>query len=246
MTQQVATVPEEWAPRAPVAGIPPLRGHRWATRRLEPGQDLYTADERTARLFVIVDDLLISRSDLDQVAELLGPGDVVNTAALASTEAWAAAYGTTVTALSPARTRSIKLTTLTSVMARNPALSLWLAASVAHRIRRIETQRLLRLDSSAGDASSLVAWILLRLQSCLGSDWICAGSRHRLSQSVLADLVGMKRETVNRSLGLMRRRGWVTVVDDHLVIVDRGALERRARHALRIAPVPDLQGWSAQ
>ena len=53
--------------------------------------------------------------------------------------------------------------------------------------------------------------------------------RHNLSQGDLAQLVGARRGTVNRTLSKLERRGWVQVGYKSLVILDGAKLAHRYR-----------------
>ena len=94
--------------------------------------------------------------------------------------------------------------------------------------------RLLEADQKIGglmllDVSGRVAHLLLELASRDAQEMIPDMPTHE----VIAQMVGSSRETVSRTIGTMRTKGYVEVVGDGMRILNRSALESAAGHMLR-------------
>jgi CRP-like cAMP-binding protein len=113
---------------------------------------------------------------------------------------------------------------------------------VAERMMRILARRLRRTDHDLSDlvftdVGGRVAKQLLRLAQQFGvQDGDFTRVVHDLTQEELAQLVGAKRETVNKALGEFSARGWITLDGrKSLVISDSQRLASRARDAVLVA-----------
>lgn len=109
-----------------------------------------------------------------------------------------------------------------------PRVAVNLMRLLMARVERRETQ----LESATHhEVARRVARLLLALSSYLGSPASAAGPpgrvelRPRPSHQVLADMLGVRRETITLTIGLLRRASVVRVERDHLVLLCP-ALER--------------------
>ena len=48
----------------------------------------------------------------------------------------------------------------------------------------------------------------------------------RLTQTALASLISASRESTNRALRSLQRKGWIDMVDGYIVILEPGELSR--------------------
>ena len=115
---------------------------------------------------------------------------------------------------------------LHDIIQRHPRIGLNLLVTLAGRLRR--TTEALRALSTL-DVNGRVAKQLLSLSEQHGIQGVAGATIGlRLTQSDLAALVGASRESVNKVLGFFRRRGWITVDDQHrITIVKREELAKR-------------------
>ncbi len=125
----------------------------------------------------------------------------------------------TVAALTDAVVLRIPRESVLAVAAHSPALTRALLGSLARTIRRL-----------TGDAADLVfldtprrvAKLLLSLAPGSGPPRVHLA----LTQSELAERVGATRQTVNAALQGLQRRGWITVDQRDVTLLDLPALRR--------------------
>lgn len=98
-----------------------------------------------------------------------------------------------------------------------PRIAINLLATLAGRVRRTNetVQALSSLDVHGRVAKQLL--LLSRQHGTVMPQGIQIGVR--LTQSDLAGLVGASRESVNKVLGYFRKRGWVTLDDQHRITI---------------------------
>ena len=130
-------------------------------------------------------------------------------------------------AVRPSTVAALSREVLERLMDASPRVAVNLMRLLLVRLERRETQ----LESATHhEATRQVARLLLALCSYLGSPGSAGGPpgrvelRPRPSHQVLADMLGLRRETITLTIGLLRNARAVRVERDHLVL--RPALER--------------------
>jgi CRP/FNR family cyclic AMP-dependent transcriptional regulator len=111
------------------------------------------------------------------------------------------------------------VTPVRALLLQHDVLMGWIGErrEVAERMMRILARRLRRIDHDLSDlvftdVGGRVAKQLLRLAQQFGvQDGDFTRVVHDLTQEELAQLVGAKRETVNKALGEFSARGWITL-----------------------------------
>jgi CRP/FNR family cyclic AMP-dependent transcriptional regulator len=137
----------------------------------------------------------------------------------------------------PRTSTAIAMTEVCAAPLDGEALRQWIAArpAIAERLLRVLARRLRRTDSDLSnliftDVAGRVAKQLLRLAQQFGiQDDGAVRVTHDLTQEELGQLVGTSRETVNKVLSDLSRRGWIRLDGKAIVIVDSEQLAQRAR-----------------
>lgn len=131
-------------------------------------------------------------------------------------------------AVRPSAVAALSRDVLERLMDAEPRVAVNLMRLLLVRLERRETQ----LESATHhEATRRVARLLLALSSYLGSPGPPGAPtgvvelRPRPSHQVLADMLGLRRETITLTVGLLRTAGAVRVEREHLVLM-RAALER--------------------
>lgn len=188
-------------------------------RRLSRGQVLFVEGEPSSHLYVVVEGrlkvLLSSSRGDDLLLAVLGPGDCLGEVSVldehprsASAEALEA---TTLLAVPADKVRE--------VLHRCPGIVLEWAQDLAATVRRLtgSTADLVFLDLPRRLAKLLIDSADSDAQVNLG-----------LSQGELAARLGVTRQSLNRALGGLARRGWVSVSANVIMLHDQAALQRFA------------------
>ncbi len=132
-------------------------------------------------------------------------------------------------AVRPSVVATLSRDVLERLIDAEPRVAVNLMRLLLIRLERRETQ----LESATHhEATRRVARLLLALSSYLGSPGSAGDPpvrvfelRPRPSHQVLADMLGLRRETITLTIGLLRNAGAVRVERDHLVL-QRQTLER--------------------
>jgi CRP-like cAMP-binding protein len=148
-----------------------------------------------------------------------GPGENFGEMALVDPETRRSA---TVQALEPAETQAVYYGELERLRAKHPQISQVLIAFLAGALRR-ENELLLEALYVPADRR------LLRRLAELSATYADAQGVIALTQEELAQMAGTSRATVNRVLREEERRGTLELRRGRTVVVDAGALARRAR-----------------
>jgi CRP-like cAMP-binding protein len=155
---------------------------------------------------------------------VVGPGDAFGELALLSPEEPRSA---TVAALEAAETLSIHKLDFDRLRARRPQTDALLVGVLAARVRRLSEQLVEALHLPA---ETRVRRRLLDVVAIYGTDDANgAGAVVPLTQEELASLAGTSRATVNKVLREEQERGTLALARGRTTLLDRDALERRAR-----------------
>lgn len=186
-----------------------------ALRRLDPGHILLPEGERPSCLWVVRRGAVAlsstSRGGRKATVAILGRGGVIGELGLTSRPPPGRPHAASLPearALTETLAFCVPLGPLRSAMASDPRLAAWLAVSVGRRASQVH-RALVR---------ALALPVPLRLLGVLedlaaehgepepgGDVWV----RLPLTQDLLASMVGATRESVNRAVADLERKGWV-------------------------------------
>ncbi|WP_118915780.1 Crp/Fnr family transcriptional regulator [Mycobacterium shigaense] len=171
---------------------------------------------------------------------ILGPSDIFGELAVFDP----GPRSCTATAITDVRVLWLDRAALRGWMMRRPVIAEQLLQVLAGRLRTTEDEW---VELVSCDVASRVARQLLSLARRFGvREGAALRLTHELTQDELAQLVGADRASVNKALRDFTTRGWISVDDKSILIVDPGALAsqpgtgdrpgtppRRRRRALR-------------
>jgi CRP/FNR family transcriptional regulator, cyclic AMP receptor protein len=192
-------------------------------RRFGVGQVVFTEGEPSDHLFVIrsgrVRVVVLSPRGDTLTLTVLGAGDVLGELSMID----AGPRSASAEAVEPTELLSIAAADVRAAFAADPALLLAIAEELAGTVRRL-----------SGGAADMVFLDLPRRLAKL----VVAQSRTGPDGSVRADLgegqagvaarLGVTRQSLNRALGGLVRRGWLSAEGSSYVVRDLGALRRFA------------------
>lgn len=198
-------------------------GERTFTRRLAAGQILFTQGEPSEHLYVVrsgrIRIVVTSPRGDELTLTVLGPGDSFGELSVIDGSPRSA----TAEALEPVELLAVGAVEARQVLEREPAILLAAAAELAAMVRRL-----------TGNAGDLVFLDLPRRLAKLLLTEAATGPDGRLrtqlgmSQSGLAARLGVTRQSLNRALSGLTRRGWIHTEGAVVVVHDAGALRRFA------------------
>lgn len=205
------------------AGVPDVELEALAAtcspRRLARGQVLFVEGEPSRDLYVVVEGrlkvLLSSPRGEDLVLAVLEPGDTVGELSVLDEQPRSASAE----ALDPTVLLAVPAADVRGVLRRCPESTLAWAQAQAVTVRRL-----------TGSTADLVFLDLPRRLAKLLLDSADGRTRVELgmSQSEVAARLGVTRQSLNRALGGLSRRGWVEVDGGTLLLHDPAALRRFA------------------
>ena len=196
-------------------------------RRYRRGSVLFVQGEQAERCFTIVSGAVkISAYHPDgreAVLAVLGPGDVFGELALFDQSPRSA----DATAMEDSELLSIDAKGLHDAISDSPKLGLGMLRVLAERLRQSNEAF---QDIAFFDVPGRVARRLADLADAHGTD----GAEgividFALSQESLAQMVGATRESVNKALALLKRRGLVARIGKRYVVSDVARLRERAK-----------------
>jgi CRP/FNR family transcriptional regulator, cyclic AMP receptor protein len=192
-------------------------------RRFAAGQVLFTEGEPSEHLYVVrsgrVRVFVQSVHGEEMTLSVLGPGDTLGELSMIDGEPRSASAQ----AISGAELLTLPAAAVRAVLRADPVLLLATAATLAATVRRLTggTADLVFLDLPRRLAKLLLA------EARPGP-----GGRLRvdpgMSQSGLADRLGVTRQSLNRALAGLARHGWISADGGRYVIRDPAALRRFA------------------
>lgn len=191
------------------------------TRRLARGQILFVEGEPTDRLYVVVSGrirVVVTSPDGDVlVLAVLDPGDSLGELSILDGGPRSAGAE----AIDAVELAAIPAAAVLAFLRAEPDAVLAVARDLALTVRRL-----------TGSTADLVFLDLPRRVAKLLLDAAPAPAAVvdlRMSQSELAARLGATRQSVNRALAMLHRRGWIDPhPDGTIALVDRVALDRYA------------------
>lgn len=190
-------------------------------RRYPRGARLFHEGESSDFLVLVVSGRVkIVTSSEDGTEALLsvrGPGDLVGEFAAID----GAPRLATAIALEPLEVVALTADEFGAFLARFPTAALELVRALVDRLRESDRRR---MEFGAHDVTGRLAWLLAELgDRPAAAD---APGVVELSQQELAGLIGASRESVARSLAVLRRRGLVETGRRAVIVLDRAALRQ--------------------
>lgn len=192
---------------------------RAVVRRLAAGQLLFTAGEPSEHLVLVRSGrlrVLVSSERGDElVLTVLGAGDVLGELSVFDGLPRSAA----VEALDAAEVLLLPAEAVRSVVVANPTALLAVTQQLAGQVRRL-----------TGSAADLVFLDLPRRLAKLVLTRAAGGTVADLgvSQAGLAAQLGTTRQSVNKALGGLTARGWISASSARITVLDEAALRRFA------------------
>ncbi len=188
-----------------------------STRRVRKGQLLFAEGEAAEHLFVVASGrikvLLSSPRGEELILTVLGPGDALGELSVLDAQPRSA----TAQALDDSELVVLPAAALRDLLGRSPGLALAWSQELAGTVRR--------LTGSTGDLVFLdLPRRLAKLLLDKGGDPVDLG----MSQGDVASQLGVTRQSLNRALSSLQRRGWLSVNGPQVVLQDRAALQRFA------------------
>ncbi len=200
---------------------------RAVPRKYRKGSVIFVQGEPGERCFVIADGTVkisaYHQDGREAVLAVLGPGDVLGELALFEQSPRSA----DATALEDSDLLSIDATNLNQVIHAHPDIAIALLNVLGLRLRQSNEAF---QDIAFFDVPGRVARRLADLADAHGVD-VGEGTLIdiSLSQESLAQMVGATRESVNKALALLKRRGLVARTGRRYVVSDVSRLRERAR-----------------
>jgi CRP-like cAMP-binding protein len=188
------------------------------SKRLARGQLLFTAGEPSEHLYVIRSGAIKVLLDSDRGDELvftvLDAGELLGELSAID----GLPRSATAQAIRPTEVLAIPVALVREVLTAIPTALFAVAVELAEILRRLSgsTADLVFLDLPRRLAKLIVS------REGAGHDDV------HLTQSELASMLGVTRQSLNRALGGLQRRGWVTVRGAELHVHNRIALEHFA------------------
>jgi CRP-like cAMP-binding protein len=200
----------------------PLVDHAF-TRRLAAGQILFTEGEPSDHVYVVRSGrvrIVVSSPHGDELTlSVLGPGDTFGELSVID----GGPRSATAEALGAVELLAVGAAEARQVLEREPVLLLAAAQELAATVRRL-----------TGNAGDLVFLDLPRRLAKLLLGEATPGKNGRpramigMSQSGLAARLGVTRQSLNRALTGLVRRGWIATEGADVVLLDPAALRRFA------------------
>jgi CRP/FNR family cyclic AMP-dependent transcriptional regulator len=190
------------------------------------GEPIYAAGDTAGKLHIVATGAIkLSRRFPDgrTLLTILGPCDVLGIPAVAERDAHVSG-ATTVTMV---RAVSIDAEDFRAAMRRCPEVAELFLRLLARRARRNDEDL---TDMTCKDGPGRIAKHVLQLAKWSGIPEDGAlRIRHNLTQSELAEIAGVSRETVNKALSKFANRGWIQIDHQSMLVCDPERLARRAR-----------------
>lgn len=196
-------------------------------RSYRKGAVLLVEGESSDRVAVLVGGrvkVFVSTDDgREVVLSMRGPGDLIGELSFLD----GAPRSATAAAVEEVRAATLTSAEFKAYLGSRPSVALVLLQMLSGRLREADAKL---AEFTAHDSVGRVAKRLLELADRYGREE--AGTTIidlALSQEELAGWTGSSREAVSKALGALRQLGWVQTRRRGFVILDIGALRRRAR-----------------
>jgi CRP-like cAMP-binding protein len=176
-----------------------------------PGDSLHIVIEGNVRIAVL------SSTGVEAIVAMLGPGEFVGDLALLDGRPRSAS------AIASQATKTLVVTRsdFTQWLSDRPRAALALLEAISLRIRRTDEQL---ADLSFLDLPPRLAKRLLNLAAAQAQAKGVADLRVRITQSELASMLGVSRESVNKTLNRFAQQGWVLLGRGSVTVRDPDAL----------------------
>jgi CRP/FNR family cyclic AMP-dependent transcriptional regulator len=167
--------------------------------------------------------IAVARAGREAILGVAGPGELVGELAAIDDSP----RSTTVTTLEPVEALVVRRSDFAALLEQRPGIALVILRTVARRLRYADAQR---LQFATQDVVGRLAQRLLELGERFGTPSE-SGIEISLpfSQEELASWVGASREGVGKAFQLLRSLRIVETGRRRVTVLDRDALERRAR-----------------
>lgn len=178
-----------------------------------PGDSLHIVVEGNVRIAVT------SPSGVEAIVAMLGPGEFVGDLALLD----GLPRSASAIASQATKTLVVTRTDFTQWLSDRPRAALALLEAISLRIRRTDEQL---ADLSFLDLPPRLAKRLLKLAAAQRQAEAkgVTGLRVRITQSELASMLGVSRESVNKTLNRFAQQGWVSLGRGSVTVQDPDAL----------------------
>jgi CRP/FNR family transcriptional regulator, cyclic AMP receptor protein len=164
----------------------------------------------------------LSEDGKEVVLAIRGPGDLLGELSAIDGDPRSA----TATALEDVEALVVPASDFRAFLQRNPRVALLLVTTLSRRLRDADRKR---VEFTAQDSTGRVAARIVELSERFG-DQVDQGLRIDLpiSQEELAGWTGCSRDSVVKALHAMRELGWIETERRRIMVLDLGALRRRA------------------
>jgi CRP/FNR family transcriptional regulator, cyclic AMP receptor protein len=190
------------------------------------GEPIYAAGDAASKLHIVATGAIkLSRRFPDgrTLLTILGPCDVLGIPAVAERDP----YVSSATAVTMMRAVSMDAEKLRAAMRRCPEVAELFLRLLARRARRNDDDL---TDMTCTDGPGRIAKRVLQLAKWSGMpEGGALRIRHNLTQSELAELTGVSRETVNKTLSKFVNRGWIQLDHQSMLVCEPERLAHRAR-----------------
>jgi CRP/FNR family transcriptional regulator, cyclic AMP receptor protein len=166
--------------------------------------------------------ITMSQAGREAIVAVLGPGELVGELAAID----GGPRSTTVTTLEPVDALVLSRSDFAALLERRPRIALVILRTVAHRLRYADVQQ---AQFATHDVVGRLARRLVELCERFGTQQERGIEiRLPLSQEELASWIGASREAVSKAFQLLRSLDIVETGRRRVIVLDLGALERRA------------------
>ena len=201
-------------------------GPHWQLVAFSKAQRIYAEGDAADRLYVVVSGAVkLSRTSPfgRDVLTVVGPQEMFGALSLFDPGPRRASA----IALSDVRAAAIDHHAIRSMIQTHPRIAEQLLQLLARRLKRTNDDL---SDHMFTDATGRVAKCLLQLARRIGApEGDALRVVHNLTQAEIAQLAGVSRETVSKSMTNFARRGWIRVDGPSILIRNPQRLARRAR-----------------
>jgi CRP/FNR family cyclic AMP-dependent transcriptional regulator len=201
-------------------------GPHWQLVAFSKAQRIYAQGDAADRLYVVVSGAVkLSRTSPfgRDVLTVVGPQEMFGALSLFDPGPRRASA----IALSDVRAAAIDHHAIRSMIQTHPRIAEQLLQLLARRLKRTNDDL---SDHMFTDATGRVAKCLLQLARRIGApEGDALRMVHNLTQAEIAQLAGVSRETVSKSITNFARRGWIRVDGPSILIRNPQRLARRAR-----------------
>lgn len=190
------------------------------------GEPIYTEGDAAGKLHIVATGAIkLNRRFPDgrTLLTILGPCDVLGIPAVAEHDP----HGSSATAVTIVRAVSMDAKEFRAAMRRCPQVAELFLRLLARRARRNDEDL---IDMTCTDGPGRIAKHVLQLAKWSGVPENGAlRISHDLTQSELAELAGVSRETVNKTLSNFANRGWIQIDHQSMLVRQPERLARRFR-----------------